>query len=94
MSFYALCRALYDLGDPRIRAEYLQGREDYVRGVASLDDRERKMILDIDIGGLHHAGVPVYLIRTLALIHGVGFEEVGVATGGKRVAGISVGRIQ
>ena len=85
MSFYALCRALYDLGDARARATYLLDREACVRGLDSLTESERRMILEIDIGGLHRAGVPIYLIRTLALIHHIGFEEVGVATGGKRV---------
>lgn len=83
MSFYYLCRALFELNDPHRRAAYRADRERFIDGLEALTDDERRILREVDLARMHERGVPIYLIRTLALVHEIGFEEVGVATSGR-----------
>ena len=83
MSFYYVCRALFELNDGDRRALYLADRNRYLDALEGLQDDERRALRELDLRALHEAGVSIYLIRTLALIHEIGFEEVGLATSGE-----------
>lgn len=79
---YWLSRSLFSLNDQNNRMEYLADRDRYIASQQGLSQHDRDLLTNLDLRGMYEVGISIYLIRSLCLVHGIGFVETGVATGG------------